>query len=127
MDYARWLIPEHRTLASLASDTVSEVKTTANLLRSGQNQQMSPEATEKLFALKSGEYAIHENAAKNGIQIFTVSVVTPADKVAEQENVDRMNQQLTSSIQQDIISQYRGYLEKEIGVSVKDNLIREYF
>lgn len=114
-------------LASLASDTVSDVKTTGNLLRSGQNQQMTPEATEKLFALKRGEYAIHENAAKNGIQIFTVSIVTPADKVAEQENIDRLNQQLTSSIQQDIISQYRGYLEKEIGVSVKENLIREYF
>ncbi len=115
------------TLASLTSNTVTDVKSTTALPRSGQSQELTSTAIEKLFALKDSEFAIGENVAKNGFILFRVKEIVPADAMAEQETIDRLNQQLKTSIQQDIMSQYIGYLEKEIGVSVKSDLIREYF
>ncbi|MBL4907287.1 MAG: peptidyl-prolyl cis-trans isomerase [Sneathiella sp.] len=114
-------------LASLASKSVSTVKTTQSLRRSGQNRELTADAAEKLFTLKDNEFAAFENVAKDGFILLSLNEVTAADATKEKEIVDRLKEQLSTSIQQDIMSQYLGYLEKEIGVSVKSDLIREYF
>jgi hypothetical protein len=38
-----------------------------------------------------------------------------------------MAEQIAASVRAGILSQYENYLQKEIGVSVKEDLIREYF
>ncbi|MEH6402426.1 MAG: SurA N-terminal domain-containing protein [Sneathiella sp.] len=116
-----------KKLDQLASSTVSGVKTTSSLRRDEQNPILAGDANAKLYTLGSNDYSLGSNTTGNGYILFKVSTVTPADKTAEKEIVSRLNEQLAVSIQQDLLVQYQSYLEKEIGVSVKQNLIREYF
>ena len=114
-------------LDQLASSVVSSVKTTSSLRRDEQNPILAGDANAKLYTLGTNDFSLGSNATGNGYIVFKVATITPADKTAEQEIVSRLNEQLAVSIQQDLLVQYQTYLEKEIGVSVKQNLIREYF
>lgn len=115
------------TLDQLSSSTVSKVQTTGSLRRDEQNPILSGDANAALYTLGTNDYSLGSNATGNGYILFKVATVTPADKIAEKEIVSRLKEQLAVSLQQDLIVQYQTHLEKEIGVSVKQNLIREYF
>jgi len=114
-------------LDQLTSSTVSSVKTTSSLRRDEQNPILAGDANAKLYSLGTNDFGLGSNATGNGYILFKVASITPANKTAEQDIVSRLNEQLAVSIQQDLLVQYQTYLEKEIGVSVKQNLIREYF
>ncbi|MBL4739490.1 MAG: SurA N-terminal domain-containing protein [Sneathiella sp.] len=115
------------TLDQLASSTVSSVQTTSSLRRNEQNPILAGDANAKLYSLGKNDFSLGSNATGNGYILFKVATITPADKVAEKDTISRLNEQLAVSIQQDLLAQYQNYLEKEIGVSIKQNLIREYF
>ncbi|MBO6825648.1 MAG: SurA N-terminal domain-containing protein [Sneathiella sp.] len=115
------------TLADVATEKGAEVKSSPVVLRNAPAGDLSPAATEKLFGLSDGEYAMGPTAAGNGYTLFKVKEVVPADKEADKSFRDQLANELSNSLQQDILAQYQTYLEKEVGFSVKEGLIREYF
>jgi len=110
-------------LSSIAGD----VKVSAPGNRGGAIAGLSREAVSELFKLDKNEFAQSSNAKGDGFILLTLKEVIPADKVKDKEIYDRVKATLTDSYQQDIAQQYQVYLEKKIGVSVKENLIKEYF
>ncbi|MEP3245908.1 MAG: SurA N-terminal domain-containing protein [Sneathiella sp.] len=115
------------SLEEIASETKTDVKESTASLRGGPVPGLSRDAVSSLFGLKEGDYAVAANDTKTGYVLYSLKDVVPADKAASTETVQNLEQQLVRSVQQDIEQQYQSYLEKEIGVSVKEGLIREYF
>ncbi len=115
------------SLEEIASDTKTDVKESIASLRGGPVPGLSRDAVSNLFDLKEGDYAVAANDTQTGYVLYSLKEIVPADKAASKETVQNLEQQLVRSVQQDIEQQYQSYLEKEIGVSVKEGLIREYF
>ena len=115
------------SLADISTEKGVEVKSSPTVLRNAPAGELSVAATEKLFGLEDGAYAMGSNAAGNGYALFKVKEVVAADKEADKSFRDQLTNELSNSLQQDILAQYQSYLEKEIGFSVKEGLIREYF
>nr|WP_169561281.1 SurA N-terminal domain-containing protein [Sneathiella chinensis] len=113
-------------LATLSSDQVSSLRTSDAIRRSGPAGGLTPDVQETLFTLKDGEFAVGENTTGTGYIVYGVDSVIAADADKDAVLADTMSQQIGQSLQQDLLSQYETYLEKEIGVSVKTNLIQEY-
>ncbi len=104
-----------------------EVKTSVEGTRSSNMAGFSANAVDTLFTLDRGAAASAENDTGNGYVVFTLKDIIAADKEKDKELLTRLKQDLTNGVNQDINAQYMSYLEKEIGVSVKEELIREYF
>ncbi|MBE7637551.1 hypothetical protein GUA87_11900 [Sneathiella sp. P13V-1] len=115
------------TLDEIAAETNGTVKTSNVATRQEQIQGLSRDATQKLFELDDNGFAMGTNEAGNGFVLMTVGEKAAADKVADKPMFDQLSQTIAASFQEDLIAQYQSYLEKEIGFSVKEGLIREYF
>ena len=110
-------------LASLGS----EVKTSAEGTRAGPIVGFSAAAITELFTLDRNGVALSENEQKNGYVLFNLKDIVAADRIAEKEILDQLKTDLATSFQSDLNLQYQAYLQKKIGSSVKEGLIREYF
>ncbi|WP_159104344.1 SurA N-terminal domain-containing protein [Sneathiella glossodoripedis] len=104
-----------------------EVKTSAEATRNANLPGFSSNAVDALFELDKGASAFGETDTGTGYVVFTLTDIIAADREQEKELLTQLKQDLTNGINQDINQQYLSYLEKSIGVSVKENLIREYF
>jgi len=114
-------------LTAAATNNNTSVEDSIESLRGSPVPGLSRDAVDALFGLKPGEYAVAANEKGDGYVLFTLKEVVAADKTAEAATVQNLQQQLARSLQQDVERQYQAYLEKEIGVSVKQNVIRDYF
>jgi peptidyl-prolyl cis-trans isomerase D len=115
------------TLEALAAEQKLDVKLSPSAARNAPIADLSADAIKKLFDIESNEFAVGSNAEGNGYVLFSVASLTSADKEKDKAGLDALTTQLSDGLQQDLALQYRTYLEKEIGVSVKENLLREYF
>ncbi|MEH6475305.1 MAG: SurA N-terminal domain-containing protein [Sneathiella sp.] len=111
------------TLASLGSSA----KISAQGTRVGPIVGFSAAAITELFTLDKNGFALSNNEQNNGYVLFSLKDVVAADRVAEKEILDQLKTDLATSFQSDLTQQYQAYLQKKIGSSVKEGLIREYF
>jgi len=110
-------------LSSLGSD----LKISASGTRAGPIVGFSAAAITELFALDNNGFALANNEQGNGYVLLSLKDVIAADRVAEKQILDQLKNDLKTGFQQDIALQYQVYLEKKIGYSVKESLIRDYF
>ncbi|USG59593.1 SurA N-terminal domain-containing protein [Sneathiella marina] len=115
------------TLAQIASQEKVSVKSTAPVLRTGQSSELAPSVQAGLFDLQPAAYGVGANASGNGYVIYGIADIIPADAAADKDAAEQMATQVGSSIRASILTQYENYLQQEIGISVKEDLIREYF
>ncbi len=115
------------SLDEIATETNSTVKTSNAANRQEQIPGLSRDAVEKLFDLDDNGFAMGANDAGNGYVLIALNEKTAADKVADKPMFDQLSQTIAASFQEDLLAQYQSYLEKEIGFTVKEGLIREYF
>ena len=115
------------TLEQVAKQEQTAVKSSAAVLRSGQSSELAPSVQAGLFDLQPTAYGVGATAAGNGYVIYGVADIIPADASADKAAAAQMATQVGSSIRASILTQYENYLQKEIGISVKEDLIREYF
>lgn len=115
------------TLEQAANSVGADIQTTAAIARNGVPGEMSQEFQQGLFDLQTGAYGVSLNAAGDGYVLYTIAEIIPADINADKQAVEQMSAQVTESVRASIRSQYESYLQKKIGISVKEDLIREYF
>ncbi|MEH6524881.1 MAG: SurA N-terminal domain-containing protein [Sneathiella sp.] len=115
------------TLEEIAKQEQASVKYSAPVLRSGQSSELAPSVQAGLFDLQPAAYGVGVNVTGNGYVIYGIADVIPADATADKEAAAQMATQVGSSVRASILTQYENYLRKEIGISVKEDLIREYF
>ncbi|MEH6546482.1 MAG: hypothetical protein V7701_08650, partial [Sneathiella sp.] len=115
------------TLEDIAKQEQASVKSSAPVLRSGQSSELAPSVQAGLFDLQPAAYGVGANVAGNGYVIYGIAEIIPADATADKEAAAQMATQVGSSVRASILTQYENYLQKEIGISVKEDLIREYF
>ncbi|TNE40328.1 MAG: hypothetical protein EP348_02300 [Alphaproteobacteria bacterium] len=120
-------LKDGKSLANIAKEQGVEVETSKPLKRNGQSTELSAAARSGLFGLKKGEYGAAENATQNGMLIFEVDSVIPADPTKDKATADKVSDWVANSIRTSIVAEYESYLQKEIGISVKERLLREYY
>ena len=103
------------------------MQTSSAVLRSGSAEELSPVARDGLFDLQPGAYGVNVNQAGNGTLLYGVADIIPADPSADEDAFAQMSEQITASIRAGILAEYENYLQKDIGISVKEDLIKEYF
>jgi peptidyl-prolyl cis-trans isomerase D len=115
------------TLEEIAKQEQVTVKTSTPILRSGRTEELSTTVQSGLFELQPAAYGVGPNAAGNGYVIYGIADIIPADAGTDKEAAEQMAAQVSSSVRASILTQYENYLQKKIGISVKEDLIREYF
>ena len=115
------------TLEQVATTLGVTVQTSKPVLRSGPSGDLSPAARDGLFDLEPGAYGVNVNAAGNGTLVYGIADIIPADPASDKSAVDQMAEQIAASVRAGILSEYENYLQKDIGISVKEDLIKEYF
>ncbi|MCF8468775.1 MAG: SurA N-terminal domain-containing protein [Sneathiella sp.] len=115
------------TLEQVATELGVTVKTSKPVLRSGTSGDLSPVARDGLFDLEPGAYGVNVNAAGDGTLVYGIADIIPADPASDKAAVDQIAEQIAASVRAGILSEYENYLQKDIGVSVKEDLIKEYF
>ncbi|MCR9213627.1 MAG: SurA N-terminal domain-containing protein [Proteobacteria bacterium] len=118
---------EGESLEKIAESTGSTIQTSPAVQRTGSPGDLSPELRDGLFGLQKGAFGVGPNAAGNGFVLYTIADIIPAETSADPEAAEQMSAQLANGIRASILSQYESYLQKQIGISVKEDLIREYF
>lgn len=114
-------------LEKIATDLGLTVQTSSAVLRSGAAGDLSPVARDGLFDLQPGAYGVNVNQTGNGTLLYGVADIIPADPAKDQDAFAQMSEQITASIRAGILAEYENYLQKDIGISVKEELIKEYF
>lgn len=118
---------EGESLEKIAESLSATIQTSPAVQRTGSPGDLSAELRNGLFELQQGAFGVGPNAAGNGFVLYTIADIIPADTSADPQAADQMSAQLANGIKASILSQYEAYLQKEIGISVKEDLIREYF
>jgi peptidyl-prolyl cis-trans isomerase D len=114
-------------LDEIAKALGSTVKTTEVVSRGGTSHVMPLETVTGLFDLQTGAFGVGENTAGNGYLLYTIADIIPADVDDNKEAAAQMSEQIAASLRASVLSQYETYLQSEIGISVKEDLIQEYF
>lgn len=115
------------TLEKIATDLGLTVQTSSAVSRSGPAGELSPVARDGLFDLEPAAYGVNVNKAGNGTLLYGVAEIIPAEPASDQDAFTQMSEQITASIRAGILAEYENYLQKNIGISVKEELIKEYF
>ena len=115
------------TLEELAKSLGAPIQTTPAIARSGEPGNLSREFQKGLFDLQSAAFGVGPNAAGNGYLLYTIAETIPANINADKAAAKQMSEQIAGGVRASIRSQYENYLQTQIGVSVKENLIREYY
>tara|TARA_R110000787_G_scaffold179678_1_gene291553 strand:+ start:2335 stop:4218 length:1884 start_codon:yes stop_codon:yes gene_type:complete len=116
-----------KTLEAAANELGLTVQTSQPVLRVGSAEELSPVARDGLFDLQPGAYGVNVNKAGDGTLVYGVADVIPADPASDEDAFTQMKEQVTASIRAGILTEYENYLQKDIGISVKEQLIQEYF
>ncbi|WP_293962669.1 SurA N-terminal domain-containing protein [Sneathiella sp.] len=116
-----------KTLEAAANELGLTVQTSQPVLRVGSAEELSPVARDGLFDLQPGAYGVNVNKAGDGTLVYGVADIIPADPTSDEEAFTQMKEQVTASIRAGILTEYENYLQKDIGISVKEQLIQEYF
>lgn len=114
-------------LEKIAADLGLTVQTSSAVLRSGAAGELSPVARDGLFDLQPGAYGVNVNQAGNGTLLYGVADIIPADPASDEDAFTQMSEQIAASMRAGLLAEYENYLQKDIGISVKEELIREYF
>ncbi|WP_161315048.1 SurA N-terminal domain-containing protein [Sneathiella litorea] len=115
------------SLEDIASELGLTVQTSLPVMRSGSAGELSPVARDGLFDLDPAAYGVNVNKAGNGTLLYRVADIIPADRETDKDAFTQMSEQITASIRASILAEYENYLQKDIGISVKEDLIKEYF
>jgi peptidyl-prolyl cis-trans isomerase D len=115
------------SLEKIATDLGLTVQTSSPVLRSGAAGELSPVARDGLFDLEPGAYGVNVNQAGNGTLLYGVAEIIPADPTTDEDAFTQMSEQIAASMRAGLLAEYENYLQKDIGISVKEELIREYF
>ncbi len=115
------------TLAAIATEKSLTVETSNPVLRNERAGALSAEALQDLFTLQPGSYGMSANNAGNGVLIYGLKEIVPANAEADKETYEQISGRILNSLNAGIVAEYENHLQKEIGVSVKEELIREYF
>ena len=82
---------------------------------------------EDLFTLQPGAYGVSVNKEGNGTLLYGLNQVIPADPETDKEMFTQISGRIMNSLRAGIVAEYENHLQKEIGMSVKEELIQEYF
>ncbi|MDF2369110.1 SurA N-terminal domain-containing protein [Sneathiella sp.] len=115
------------SLETIATDLGLTVQTSTAVLRSGSAEELSPVARDGLFDLEPGAYGVNVNQAGNGTLLYGIADIIPADPATDKDAFTQMSDQIAASMRTGILAEYENYLQKDIGISVKEDLIKEYF
>ncbi|WP_373085848.1 SurA N-terminal domain-containing protein [Sneathiella sp.] len=115
------------TLEDIAKSLDLKIQTSEPVRRGGPTNSLSQPARDGLFDLQTGAYGVNVDAAGIGTIIYRIGEIVPADPATDKAAVDQMSEQIAASVRAGILSQYESHLQREIGVSIKEDLIREYF
>tara|TARA_R110002095_G_scaffold66888_1_gene56834 strand:+ start:1776 stop:3659 length:1884 start_codon:yes stop_codon:yes gene_type:complete len=116
-----------KTLETVANEQGLTIQTSKPILRVGSAEELSPIARDGLFDLQTGAYGVNANKAGDGTLVYGVADIIPADPTTDEDAFTQMTEQITASIKTGILTEYENYLQKDIGISVKEELIQEYF
>ncbi|MEX0583805.1 MAG: peptidyl-prolyl cis-trans isomerase, partial [Sneathiella sp.] len=116
-----------KTLENVAKDLGLAVQTSRPVQRVGGAEELSPVARDGLFGLQPGAYGVNVNKAGDGTLVYGIADIIPADPASDKDAFTQMSEQITASIRTGILTEYENYLQKDIGISVKEELIQEYF
>ena len=111
----------------MANEQGLTIQTSKPILRVGSAEELSPIARDGLFDLQTGAYGVNANKAGDGTLVYGVADIIPADPTTDEDAFTQMTEQITASIKTGILTEYENYLQKDIGISVKEELIQEYF
>ncbi len=115
------------TLEKIAAEMGVPVQTSTPALRNDVAGDLSPIALEGLFDLEPGAYGVNINKNNNGTLVYGIAEIVPADAAADTETYTEIANRITGSVRTGIVAEYENYLQKDIGISIKEELIREYF
>ncbi|MDG4719581.1 MULTISPECIES: SurA N-terminal domain-containing protein [Thalassospira] len=108
-------------IATLALDDAASLKETGLTKRTGQGlgNDVNPSVAAALFTLEAGK----AKAIQTGEEILVVRLDDIKLADAQTADASSINDELKSAINEDILSQYLGYLRDEISVTVNNTVI----
>ncbi|WP_293949850.1 SurA N-terminal domain-containing protein [Sneathiella sp.] len=115
------------SLEAIAAELSLPVQTSTAALRNEMEGELSPAALEDLFTLQPGAYGVSVNKEGNGTLLYGLNQVIPADPETDKEMFTQISGRIMNSLRAGIVAEYENHLQKEIGMSVKEELIQEYF
>ena len=115
------------SLEAIAAELSLPVQTSTAALRNEMEGDLSPAALEGLFTLQAGAYGVSVNKEGNGTLLYGLKQVIPADPATDKEMFTQISGRIMNSLRAGIVAEYENHLQKEIGMSVKEELIQEYF
>ncbi|OHC79008.1 MAG: hypothetical protein A3G18_01685 [Rhodospirillales bacterium RIFCSPLOWO2_12_FULL_58_28] len=110
--------------SAVAGELVVEVKTTAPFDRSTRGE-LPDVLVKELFAKKIGEYAIARSA--KGYLLARLKDIQAVAAVADKEGVDKIRQELTQSMREDLLIQLSGALRDRYPVTVNSRAVDQLF
>ncbi len=113
--------------ATAAAEAGTAVKSTALLLRTEADTAagLAPEATPRLFELKSGEVAVVP--AENGFAVLRLKEVVPAVPAADPEGVKSVEAELTRALGTETVVGYENALRQRYPVEIDRDALQTQF
>jgi peptidyl-prolyl cis-trans isomerase D len=112
------------TIEALATETGGKSEKTNAVTRSTSPPGVPQNAVQQAFALPKGGSTSAPSADGKARIVLRVADVTPAPTPTS-EQTDRLKNELSRQMQQDVLAEYVGGLEKRYGLSVNDAALKQ--
>ncbi len=111
--------------AEVAKAAGLKVETKADIKRGNALPPLSVRTIDAIFRSADGGYGSAEAAAPVEQIVFRVVGVTMAKVDEKSEEATRVREALNRSFTEDVFGGYLGYLQRQIGVSINDNALKQ--
>jgi peptidyl-prolyl cis-trans isomerase D len=113
------------TLAELAAADGLKLETISGLKRGAASPPLSAAATDKLFVTAKDAVAIAEAEQPGDLVVFRVTDIVVPKTDMNSNDAKTISQNLTRSLADDVFTQYIAQVEREIGVTINANAVRQ--
>jgi peptidyl-prolyl cis-trans isomerase D len=113
------------SFAEVAKAAGLKVETKADIKRGSALPPLSARTIDAIFRTAEGGYGSAEAAAPVDQLVFRVVGVTMAKADEKSEEATRVREALNRSFTEDVFGGYLGYLQRQVGVSINDNALKQ--
>jgi peptidyl-prolyl cis-trans isomerase D len=113
------------SFAEVAKAAGLKVETKADIKRGNALPPLSVRTIDAIFRTTEGGYGSADAAAPVEQIVFRVDGVTMAKVDEKSEEATRVREALNRSFTEDVFGGYLGYLQRQVGVSINDNALKQ--
>jgi peptidyl-prolyl cis-trans isomerase D len=126
-DKARQLVErldKGETLETLAAEVNAPVKTATDLARRAPKDDLTADAVTRIFTTPVGKAGTAPNGEENRV-VFKVGAARVPPLVTTTQEAQQVENQLRDGIGDDLVSEYIGQVQKDLGVTVNQQVVRQ--